>query len=70
MTIGASLFLIAIGAILRWAVADRIECVDLAVAGLIILIVGVAGLLVGLFLTFVRREPVGPAERYDRGPRY
>jgi hypothetical protein len=63
--------LIAIGAILRWAVADRIEDVGLTLAGVIILIVGIVGLLIGLFLTIMRREPAGPTERrYDRGPRY
>lgn len=60
MTIGASLFLIAIGAILRWAVSDSIEGVDLTVVGLILLIVGVIGLLLGLWQT----------ERFSRGPRY
>ena len=70
MTVGASLFLIAAGAILRWAVSDRIEGVDLSVAGLIVLLVGIAGLVLGLLLTFARREPGAPPERYERDPRY
>jgi heme/copper-type cytochrome/quinol oxidase subunit 2 len=53
MGIGTSLFLIAVGAILRWAVADAISGVDLATVGLILLVVGVVGLLISLFVTFV-----------------
>jgi uncharacterized membrane protein YfcA len=57
MTIGTSLFLIAVGAILRYAVHDSIKAVDLATVGLILIIVGVFGLLLGIYLTFVRGRP-------------
>jgi len=62
MTVGASLFLIATGAILRWAVSDAIEGVDLTTVGLILLIIGIIGLIIGLWQTraFTRganREP-------------
>ena len=50
MSIGASLFMIAVGAILRYAVSDSIEGVDLAVIGLILMIVGIVGLLLSLFM--------------------
>jgi hypothetical protein len=43
--IGTSLFLIAIGAILRYAITGHVEGVDLDVVGLILMIVGVAGLV-------------------------
>ena len=56
MTIGTSHFIIAVGAILRYAVRDKIEGVDLATAGLILMLVGVLGLLLGLYFTFVRRD--------------
>jgi hypothetical protein len=56
MTIGTSVFIIALGAILRWGVADRIDGVDLSIVGLILMIAGAVGLLAGLFL-------------YSRGPR-
>ena len=79
MTLGTSLFLLAVGAILRYAVSDSIEGVDLAVIGLILMIVGVVGLVIGLWQTgrWTRRtavEPV-PAERVverpvERDPRY
>ena len=60
MTIGASLFLIAVGAILKWAVNDEIEGIDLTTVGLILLIVGVVGLVIGLWQTerFSRRTTV------------
>jgi Co/Zn/Cd efflux system component len=48
MGIGTSIFLIALGAILRFGVSDRISGVDLSVIGLILLIVGVIGLVVTL----------------------
>jgi uncharacterized membrane protein HdeD (DUF308 family) len=50
MTIGTSLFLIAIGAILKYAVTATVAGVDVHTAGLILMIVGVIGLLIGLFL--------------------
>ena len=59
MTIGTSLFLIAVGAILRYAVHDSIKAVDLATVGLILMVVGAFGLLLGIYLAFVRgrRDP-------------
>ena len=57
MSIGAALFMIAVGAILRYAVSDSIEGVDLPVIGLILMIIGVVGLLLGLGLMFSRRGP-------------
>jgi Domain of unknown function (DUF6458) len=59
MTIGTSIFLIALGAILRYAVSDSIEGVDLAVAGLILMIAGAIGLLIGLWMALAARR------RYD-----
>jgi Flp pilus assembly protein protease CpaA len=59
MTIGTSLFLIAVGAILKYAVTAHVSGIDLETAGLIIMIVGIVGLAVGLFL-YVRGRPVGP----------
>jgi Domain of unknown function (DUF6458) len=57
MTIGSSLFLIAVGAILRYAVQDTWKAVDIPTVGLILMIVGVFGLIVGLYMTFVRGRP-------------
>jgi hypothetical protein len=57
MTIGTSLFLIAVGAILRYAVKDEWTAVDIPTVGLILMIVGGFGLVLGLYLTFVRGRP-------------
>jgi hypothetical protein len=57
MTIGTSLFLIAIGAIVRYAVEDKWRAVDLPTVGLILMAVGALGLVLGLYLTFVRGRP-------------
>lgn len=57
MTIGTSLFLIAVGAILRYAVKDEWKAVDIPTVGLILMIVGVFGLVLGLYMTFVRGRP-------------
>jgi hypothetical protein len=48
MGIGTSILLIAVGAILRWGVSDRISGIDLSVIGLILLVVGIVGLLISL----------------------
>lgn len=55
MTLGTSLFIVALGAILKWGVADRIEGIDLSTIGLILMIAGAVGVLIGLFL--YAREP-------------
>jgi hypothetical protein len=49
MALGTSLFLIAVGAILRYAVSDSLEGIDIPTIGLILMIVGVIGLLISLF---------------------
>ena len=56
MTIGASVFLLAVGAILRFAVADSIENVDLGVVGVILMVAGAIGLLIGLYQISVSRR--------------
>jgi preprotein translocase subunit Sss1 len=62
MTIGSSLFVIAIGAILRYAVKDTWEAVSIPTIGLILMAVGALGFLIGLYYTFVRKEPVPVGE--------
>jgi hypothetical protein len=51
MTIGAAIFLVALGAILRYAISDSIEGIDLQTIGLILMIAGV----VGIVLEFIRQ---------------
>jgi hypothetical protein len=59
MTIGSSLFLIAVGAILKYAVTkDTWQAINIDTVGLILMIVGVVGLVLGLYLYFVRGRRV------------
>ena len=48
MGISLSIFLIAIGAILAWAVDAEVQGIDIQVAGVILVIVGAMGLVVSL----------------------
>jgi len=67
MTIGGSIFLIAVGAILRYAVDVTVSGIEIQTIGLILMIAGVVGLVIGLFLLTQdrgRREVV-----YDDRPR-
>jgi hypothetical protein len=57
MYIGGALILIAIGAVLRWAVNVESSIINIQLAGLIILIVGIIGLIVALFFWFTHRGP-------------
>lgn len=56
MRIGASLFLIAVGAILAFAVKDTIDAVDLRLVGIVLMIVGAIGLLAELVYQSTRRR--------------
>jgi hypothetical protein len=58
VTIGGSLFLIAVGAILRFAVTAKVAGIDLQTVGLILMIIGVIGFALGFF--FLTRRPAGP----------
>jgi len=74
MYIGTSIFLIAIGAILRYAVTGTVSGIDIQTAGLILLIVGVLGLVLSLLMTSIwsdrRRRPTDDVvdERRYREP--
>jgi hypothetical protein len=48
MGVGVGLILIAIGAILTWAVQDRSNAVNLDVVGAVLMIVGAIGVLLSL----------------------
>jgi hypothetical protein len=53
MGIGMSIFLIAVGAILRYAVNVTVEGVEIDTVGLILLIVGIIGLVISLAVMFI-----------------
>jgi hypothetical protein len=75
MSIGVSIFLIAAGAILRYAVTAEVSGVELQTVGLILMIVGIIGLVISLAVIFLRddrRTPPGAPPRPDdyNSPRY
>jgi len=57
-----SIFLIAVGAILRYAVNVTVEDIEIDTVGLILMVVGIIGLLISLFVVFM-----GSSDR-PRGP--
>jgi hypothetical protein len=64
--IGTSIFLIAVGAILYFAVNADISGLEISTVGLILMIVGIVGLLISLFYTtLATRRGTGavPADR-------
>jgi hypothetical protein len=62
--IGTSIFLIAVGAILYFAVNVDISGLEVATIGLILMIVGILGLVISLYLMSVAsRRGVAPADR-------
>jgi hypothetical protein len=60
LTIGTSLFLIAVGAILKFAVTAHVEGVNLQTVGVILMVVGGVGLAIGLFLVVRGRSTTVP----------
>ena len=72
MYIGTSIFLIAVGAILAFAVTARVAGIEIETAGIILMVVGGIGLLISLFQEVMwsdrrrRREPAEFVEREYR----
>lgn len=65
MTIGAGIFLIAVGAILKFATNFHVKGVSIDTIGVILMVAGAAGLLIGLFQEIVwsrRGRQVAPGE--------
>ena len=63
MTIGTSIFLIAVGAILKYAVTASVAGIKIETVGVILMIAGVIGLVIGLFLLTQRKDPVAYDDR-------
>jgi len=63
--IGTSIFLIALGAILYFAVNADISGLEISTVGLILMIVGILGLIISLYYTSLasRRTRDAPADR-------
>jgi uncharacterized protein (DUF58 family) len=70
MTIGTSIVLIAVGAILKWAVTATVKGFDIQTAGTVLLVVGIIGLLLSIVYTFVSSRREATVARDPRDPRY
>jgi hypothetical protein len=73
MTIAGSIFLIAVGAILRFATNLRVAHVDLDTVGLILMLAGFAGLILGFIQQRIwsrRAAAAVPVEEREIPPRY
>jgi beta-lactamase regulating signal transducer with metallopeptidase domain len=69
MGIGTSIFLIAVGAILYFAVNADVSGLEISTVGLILMIVGVLGLVITLFFfSSARRAPAERTAVRDREP--
>jgi hypothetical protein len=66
MTIGTSIVLIAVGAVLKYAVTAHVSGIDIQTVGTILLLVGILGLILSLIYTFAW----SPAARRRRDPGY
>jgi hypothetical protein len=65
VTIGGSIALIVIGAILKWGVTWKPTNVDLQVIGVILMIAGVVGLIISITFMATRRRGRESAEVYE-----
>ncbi len=56
VTIGAAIFIGAVGAILRFAITGQVSGIDIQTVGTILIIAGVVGLVAGVALEFMARD--------------
>jgi beta-lactamase regulating signal transducer with metallopeptidase domain len=76
MGLGTSIFLIALGAILKFAVTATVSGISIATVGTILMIVGIIGLVISLFYLMsadrrgvvVGHEPVARERVVERDP--
>jgi hypothetical protein len=69
MSFGASIFLIAVGAILKFAVTASVAGVKIQTVGLILMVVGILGLLLSfLWLALSSRRAAAPPVANDERP--
>ena len=64
VTIGTSILLIAVGAMMKYAVTAEVDFIDLQTAGVILMLVGILGLILSLLYTFLW----SPAAQSRRAP--
>jgi Domain of unknown function (DUF6458) len=69
MGMGTSIFLIALGAILKFAVTATVSGVKLETVGVILMVVGIVGLVISLLLLMqARRRAVVTEPVVERDP--
>jgi hypothetical protein len=56
MRIGSSLVLIAIGAILKFAVTTSVSGISLSTVGVVLMVVGIAGLVISMIMANTARR--------------
>jgi hypothetical protein len=66
MALGTSLFLIAVGAILRFAVSVSTHGVNLHTVGVVLMVVGGVGLIISLIWMMVWHERASRSRYVDR----
>ena len=74
VTIGTSIFVIAVGAILKYAVTADVSGIDLQTVGVILMLVGILGLILSLLYTFLwsqhaNQQGPPPQDPYDQQTR-
>jgi membrane protein implicated in regulation of membrane protease activity len=70
MTTGGSVFLIAVGAILRYAVTATVSGISIQTIGLILMLAGILGLVLSLLYLFAWRPRRAGGERVVERPPY
>jgi Domain of unknown function (DUF6458) len=60
MQIGTSILLIAIGAVLRYAVTDTLSWINIQTVGLILMIAGILGLIISLLYMALWADRTAP----------
>jgi Na+/melibiose symporter-like transporter len=71
MGLGTSIFLIALGAILKFAVTTSVSGIELATVGVILMVVGIIGLCISLIILMQadrRGVPVARERVVERDP--
>lgn len=70
MTAGTGIFLIVVGAIIRYALNVEIAGIEEGTLGLILILAGAATLVISLVLHFTSRPTAPPAAGDPADPRY
>lgn len=68
MRLGTGIFLLALGAVLTFAVSAQVQGIDLTVVGWILMAVGALAIVVELAVWAPRRRRVTRTDGYEGGP--